>query len=221
MRSFVFYFSVLLIIGFLGFRFSPLAYSLMQNSGIVGEEVPVSGTGSMYPTFPKAEGVTEKEASAQTVARPKMLRYPAGINLMGKRFFSYKLQRGDIVEFENDLTRQLTDEKYGTATGFVKRIIGLPGEKVSVKSGKMYINEKVLEEKYLDASLITSAGYFLQEDQSVSVPEGEYFVLGDNRPHSSDSRAWGFIAKKKITGRAWLIYWPLKSAGIVKKVNYN
>ncbi|OGM56928.1 signal peptidase I [Candidatus Woesebacteria bacterium RIFCSPHIGHO2_12_FULL_46_16] len=121
-------------------------------------------------------------------------------------------KRGDVIVFKAPT---------GNGDEFIKRIIGLPGEKVSVKSGKMYINEKVLEEKYLDASLITSAGYFLQEDQSVSVPEGEYFVLGDNRPHSSDSRAWGFIAKKKITGRAWLIYWPLKSAGIVKKVNYN
>jgi len=121
-------------------------------------------------------------------------------------------KRGDVIVFKAPT---------GNGDEFIKRIIGLPGEKVSVKNGKIYINEKVLDEKYLDASVLTSAGYFLQEGQSVSVPEGEYFVLGDNRPHSSDSRAWGFIAKKKITGRAWLIYWPLKSAGIVKKVNYN
>lgn len=121
-------------------------------------------------------------------------------------------KRGDVIVFKAPT---------GNGDEFIKRIIGLPGEKVSVKNGKVYINENALEEKYLDASVLTSAGYFLQEDQSATVPEGEYFVLGDNRPHSSDSRAWGFIAKKKITGRAWLIYWPLKSAGVVKKIDYN
>ncbi|OGG08289.1 signal peptidase I [Candidatus Gottesmanbacteria bacterium RIFCSPHIGHO2_02_FULL_40_24] len=199
MRSFVFYFSVLLIIGFLGFRFSPLAYSLMQNSGIVGEEVPVSGTGSMYPTFPKAEGVTEKEASAQTVARPKMLRYPAGINLMGKRFFSYKLQRGDIVEFENDLTRQLTDEKYGTATGFVKRIIGLPGDSVELRDGYVYSNGKILTEPYTAKPRSTYGGDFTPDCSVVKIPASSYFVLGDNRKASLDSRFdIGFVKETDI-----------------------
>lgn len=121
-------------------------------------------------------------------------------------------KRGDVIVFKAPT---------GNGDEFIKRIIGLPEERISVKDGKMYINDRVLEEKYLDTSVYTSAGTFLQEGQSVTVPQDEYFVLGDNRPHSSDSRAWGFIGKKKITGRAWLIYWPLKSAGVVKKVNYN
>lgn len=121
-------------------------------------------------------------------------------------------KRGDVIVFKAPPT---PDEE------FIKRIIGLPGDKVSVKNGKVYINEKLLEEQYLDPSLYTSAGNFPVEDGTITVPQDEYFVLGDNRDHSSDSRAWGFVPKKKITGRAWLVYWPPKSAGVVQKPAYN
>ncbi|KKU48248.1 MAG: Signal peptidase I [Candidatus Woesebacteria bacterium GW2011_GWF2_46_8] len=119
--------------------------------------------------------------------------------------------RGDVVVF-----------KAPTNNGeeFIKRIIGLPGERVSIKNGKIYINEELLEEKYLDPTVYSSAGNFLQEGATVVIPGGEYFVLGDNRSHSSDSRAWGSVEKKEITGRAWLVYWPPKSAGVVVKEKY-
>ena len=119
--------------------------------------------------------------------------------------------RGDVVVF-----------KAPTNNGeeFIKRIIGLPGERVSIKNGKIYINEELLEEKYLDPTVYSSAGNFLQEGATVVIPKGEYFVLGDNRSHSSDSRAWGSVEKKEITGRAWLVYWPPKSAGVVVKEKY-
>ena len=121
-------------------------------------------------------------------------------------------KRGDVIVF-----------KAPTANGdeFIKRIIGLPGEKVSVKNGKIYINEKTLEEKYLDASLITSAGYFLQEDQSVTVPEGEYFVLGDNRPVSSDSRRWGVVPRKDIIGKVYLRAWPITAMAKIEVPAYT
>ena len=121
-------------------------------------------------------------------------------------------QRGDVVVFKAPINQ---DEE------FIKRIIGLPGESVSIKDNHVYINGKKLSESYLDEKLTTTPGAFSLEAREVVVPSGQYFVLGDNRPHSSDSRAWGFVTKDKITGRAWLTYWPPQKAGIIKGVTYN
>jgi len=120
--------------------------------------------------------------------------------------------RGDVVVFEAP-----------TAEGeeFIKRIIGLPGENVSVKEGSIFINDKKLDETYLGSGVITLPGNFLKEGEELTVAENQYFVLGDNRLHSSDSRFWGFVPKDKITGRAWVIYWPVEKAGPVEKVNYS
>lgn len=120
-------------------------------------------------------------------------------------------KRGDVIVFKAPV---------GEGDEFIKRIIGLPGEKVTLKDNHIFINDKLLSEKYLDENLKTSGGYFLGEGATILVPDGKYLVLGDNRPHSSDSRSWGVIEKKVITGRAWLIYWPVSNAGLVKKVNY-
>ena len=121
-------------------------------------------------------------------------------------------KRGDVIVFKAPINEE---------EEFIKRIIGLPGEEVSLRNSKIYINSKSIEESYIAGNVITSGGNFLDEGLTVKVPEGEYFVLGDNRPHSSDSRSWGFVKRTKITGRAWLIYWPISSAGTVPKINYN
>jgi signal peptidase I len=123
-----------------------------------------------------------------------------------------KPKRGDVIVFKAPPAKE---EEY------IKRIIGLPGESVSIKVNKIYINGKKLDEKYLDPALPTSGGYFLQEGDIKIVPPDEYFVLGDNRLHSSDSRAWGFVPKQDITGRAWLIYWPPQKVGTLKSASYD
>jgi len=121
-------------------------------------------------------------------------------------------QRGDVVVFEAPGTN---GEEY------IKRIIGLPGETVSLRDGFVYVNDKLLNEKYLDPSLRTPSGNFLTEGKTVSVPEGKYIVMGDNRGASSDSRAWGFITTEEITGRAWFIYWPVSQMGLVQPTIYS
>lgn len=112
-------------------------------------------------------------------------------------------QRGDVIVFKPPISE---DE-------FIKRVIALPGETVMVQGGKVYVNEKLLKEDYI--SVDTNPSGFLAEGQVYTVPEGNYFVMGDNRPHSSDSRAWGPITKKVITGKAWLVYWPYSNSGFV------
>jgi len=120
-------------------------------------------------------------------------------------------QRGDVIVFKAP-----PDYK----EEFIKRIIGLPGDEVSLKEGKVYINGNELKETYLPSNQITSPGRYMLEDKVVTIPEGKYLVFGDNRGHSLDSRAFGPIEFNKITGRAWIIYWPVAEAGAVESPNY-
>jgi signal peptidase I len=120
--------------------------------------------------------------------------------------------RGDVIVFKAPVNEE---------DDYIKRIIGLPGDKVSIKNGRVYINDKILEEPYLPENLRTEGGFFLQNNKEVVVPEDNFFVLGDNRTYSSDSRAWGFVPKQNIIGKAWFVYWPPQKAGIVKPVIYS
>jgi len=119
-------------------------------------------------------------------------------------------QRGDVIVFE---------PPNSDGEEFIKRIIGLPGEEIYVSNGRVYINEVALSESYISED--TNSGLFLKDGMKVVVPEDNFFVLGDNRPHSSDSRSWGFVAKEKITGRGWIIYWPAEAAGSIEHPKYN
>lgn len=121
-------------------------------------------------------------------------------------------QRGDVVVFKAP-----PDDK----DEFIKRIIGLPGEEVMVKNGRIYINNQLLEEQYLESTVYTQAGNYLMEGKSATVPSGEYILIGDNRPHSFDSRNFGPIRKEKFTGKAWVVYWPPQKTGFVPDVNYG
>jgi len=111
-------------------------------------------------------------------------------------------QRGEVVIFRYPLE---------PSQFFIKRVIGLPGENVEVRDGKVYINGGELNEsKYLQG--IETVGNI-----EVKLSENEYFVLGDNRNASSDSRKWGEVDKKLIIGRAWLRAWPFNRLGVVNK----
>lgn len=113
-------------------------------------------------------------------------------------------QRGDVVVFSP--TDKLREQNFKDA--FIKRVIGLPGETVQVKGGKVYINGTALREKYIEEIPEYKYG-------PVTVPTDQYLVLGDNRNNSYDSHYWGFVPRKNLIGRAVVRFWPLDRLGSI------
>jgi len=166
---------------------------IKEKLGYDKEFITISGTGSMYPTFPKGEGKDPKELAKQIVGSPGMIRYPNGIVIAGKRFFNYEIGRGDIVAVENEKIREITKGILGAPSGWVKRVIGLPGDSIELREGIVYLNGEPLKEPYIAKPRSTFGESFLSECQKVIVPENHIFVMGDNRKGSGDSREIGFI----------------------------
>jgi signal peptidase I len=102
-------------------------------------------------------------------------------------------RRGDVVVFRST---QNPEEN------IIKRVIGLPGETLVIDDGKVYVDGLLLDEAYVSSST------FLPYKGKWTIPEGYYFVMGDNRAHSSDSRRQGLIPAENIIGKAWISYWP-------------
>lgn len=113
----------------------------------------------------------------------------------------HPVHRGDIIVF-----RTPPDDRSNPAIkDLVKRVVGLPGDVVSSKDGKLYINGKPLSEPYLPPGMVTNGV------PTTKIPPGELWVMGDNRTDSEDSRYFGPISEKLIVGRVFLRYWPLSS----------
>jgi signal peptidase I len=127
-------------------------------------------------------------------------------NIIGLNFTSPK--RGEVVVFK----APSEPEK-----DFIKRVIAVPGDRVMVKEGSVYLNGLKLDEsKYLSPEVKTQSGNFLKEGAEVIVPDESYIVMGDNRNYSSDSREWGFVTKKDMIGKSFFVYWPPEKIGQVK-----
>jgi signal peptidase I len=126
-------------------------------------------------------------------------------NIISQRFGSNKL--GDVIVFK----APNAPEK-----DYIKRVIGVPGDKVMIKDEQVYLNGKLLDESaFLKPEVKTYGGSFAHEGEEILVPNDNLFVLGDNRSYSSDSREWGFVPKKNIIGTAIIVYWPINRAGII------
>ena len=114
-------------------------------------------------------------------------------------------QRGEIIVFRSP---QQSDKD------FIKRVIGMPGDGVRIVNGQVFVNSKPLDEPYIRHR----ASYDLEQK---SVPPGSYFVLGDNRPNSSDSHLGWFVPADNIIGKAWVSYWPPTDWGVMAAAAYT
>ena len=100
---------------------------------------------------------------------------------------------------------------------YIKIVIGVPGNTVSIQDSQVYVNGKLFDEsKYLSSSVKTFPGAFLREGDTVTVPDEQYFVMGDNRNASSDSREWGFVKKQDIIGESLFVYLPVNKMRFVE-----
>lgn len=162
------------------------------------EHMNISGTGSMYPTWPKGEGRDPKELSKQVVGTAGIMLYPSGFELFGKRYFSYEIGRGDIITVEDDKTRKVTEEMYGRPGGLLKRVIAVSGDTVELRDGIVYLNDKPLKEPYVASPRSTFGSDFLKECTNVTVPSNSIFIMGDNRKGSGDSRWLGFFSLNDV-----------------------
>jgi len=112
------------------------------------------------------------------------------------------VKRGDVIVFRypDDVSRR-----------FIKRVVGLPGDTVEIREGKVSVNGEVLEEPYLDEDLDRPH----RKLPKVTVPEHSYYVLGDHRSISSDSRGGWFVPRENIIGKAALRFWPLRKFAVI------
>lgn len=124
------------------------------------------------------------------------------INKFSYRFGISEVNRGDTVVFwfPGD-----------TSKSYIKRIIGIPGDTVEINRGRVLVNHEELAEPYVPEEYRDRVSV-----DSMTVPEGEYFVLGDHRSSSNDSRTWGTVARSYIYGKAVFSYWPLDRVGTVR-----
>jgi len=124
-----------------------------------------------------------------------------------------KIKRGEVVIFRYPQDMKMM---------FIKRCVGLPGDKIMIKDKQLYINGKKIIEPYVthkDKQSIQNS--FRDNFTPVTVPKGSYFMMGDNRDNSGDSRFWGFLPDEYIRGKAWMVYWPVKRWRFIKHYVIN
>jgi len=156
-------------------------------------------------------------------------RYGLSLPFTDKKVFRRHPKRGDVMVFRypGDPYRRLSIRLIAPAIriltlkkvdldshkDYIKRVIGLPGEKLEIREGKVYIDDTPLSEPYAFHSVEDLS---LNHYGPLTVPPNSYFMMGDNREHSSDSRVWGFLERKYIKGKALFVYWPPNRMGIIR-----
>lgn len=157
------------------------------------------------PNQVKGNSMSPTLLDGEIVLTNKMVNW-LGNSEFGKSLgFSYS--RGDIVVFQKP---GLDD--------FIKRIVALPGERVAIRDGYVYVNNNRIVEDYLPPATFTEGGTFIEDGgEGKVVGEDEFFVLGDNRGASLDSRynEIGFVKKDWLKGKVVLVYWPLNKLSII------
>ncbi|KPK97316.1 MAG: hypothetical protein AMJ95_09715 [Omnitrophica WOR_2 bacterium SM23_72] len=154
-------------------------------------------TGSMKPTLMEGDLILVNKFIYGAKAPFINLRLP------GLR----QPRRGDVVVFiyPQDLKKD-----------FIKRLVGLPQDKIAIKNGTLFVNGEPLTDPVFSQRFYYNRGDFAKDEEEIVVPQGNFFVLGDNSASSKDSRYWGFVPEENVIGKAILIYWPLQRIRIIK-----
>jgi signal peptidase I len=145
---------------------------------------------------------TRTVVQGREIRGPSMLpTYHTGQRLFVTRYLFDDPDRGDVVVFHPPSP---SDDDY------IKRVIGVPGDHVVVRGGNVYVNGQLVDESHLAAGTETTCS---SRWCDVVLGPDEYYVMGDNRANSSDSRLWGPVDEDKIVGKAWLLYYPFSDFG--------
>ena len=147
-------------------------------------------SGSMIPTLQIQDKILVEKVTPKITSKSNLSKF-----------------RNKIIVF--NVPEQLIKAGYETDTALIKRVIGVPGDKVEVKEGKLYLNDIAQDNYISDKNINYSIGPLI-------VPEQSFWVMGDNRNNSMDSHIWGFLPYEKIIGRAILRYWPLNKLGPIR-----
>ena len=147
-------------------------------------------SGSMLPTLQIQDKILVEKVTPKITSKSNLSKF-----------------RNNIIVF--NVPEQLIKAGYATDTALIKRVIGVPGDKVEVKEGNLYLNDVAQDNYIYDKNINYSIGPLI-------VPEQSFWVMGDNRNNSMDSHIWGFLPYEKIIGRAILRYWPLNKIGPIR-----
>lgn len=160
-------------------------------------------TTSMVPTLMPGDKIFVSKLSYGPKLPFSLLRLPG---------FS-KIERGDVIVFvpPDEVNRPWYKRK-----PYIKRVIGLPGEKIQIKKGNISINDQEILAPEIASFYYYNQGEYGESKKEILVPKGKYFCLGDNSISSKDSRYWGFVDKEQIIGEAIFIWWPPKRIGMIE-----
>ena len=174
---------------------------------------------SMYPTLQENERLWLNRWNRTIKKMPErgdIITFEAPTTTV----LSYEeIEKSQIARYENKLTNAFSKFSFyvleNGKVSYIKRVIGLPGDHVVIKDGKTYINDKKLDESYLQPGVVTDNGRGYCTD--IIVPENSVFVMGDNRTKSTDSRCFGCIPLEKIESKVLIRIWPLNKWGQIDK----
>lgn len=155
---------------------------------------------SMQPTYHAGQRLFVNKALYRTVDLHPVNRVLPFLPDLHARHMFHAPHRGDVVVFR---------PPFPSHDDLIKRVIGVPGDHVTIRDGRVSLNGVVIDESYIHGLDTVCAGMYCD----YTVRPGEYFVMGDNRANSSDSRFWGPVAEKDIVGKAWFIFRPWSEIG--------
>lgn len=177
---------------------------------------------SMVPTLQENQRLILNRWGRTTGKMPErgdIITFEAPSNVREKLSIEEVDLSNPIAKYENEPTSWWKKFTYYVLEigkeSYIKRVIGLPGEHVEIKDGKVYINGEELQEDYLPEGTITKQNTEDEYYLDVIVPENCVFAMGDNRSHSTDCRKFGCIPLEKIEGKVWIRFWPLDLFGKV------